>query len=219
LGRPRSGPPLLLAGAGCCTPRTLTAFDGLPGGSFAPRRSIALDFPPGHGPIRAVPRPTLIDWDRDGQADVLVCYVGLRSRDGLYVASGPLTGRTELAVRPVDGVPGDPYLVHVAAADWDGDGRFDLLAAVTAEGDPLGHGSREIVWYRNRSAVGVPVFEGARPVLRLPEPWRIDGFAAWAPRPGAPAGLVVGVNSGENWVENGRRDRPLVRQLWRFRRQ
>jgi hypothetical protein len=92
------------------------------------------------------------------------------------------------------------------------------LATVTTEGDPLGHASRDIVWFRYQSAVGPPVFEGPL-VLRLLKPWRIDGFAAWVPGPVALARLVVGVDSGESWVEKGMRDRPRASQLWRYRRQ
>jgi hypothetical protein len=90
------------------------------------------------------------DWDADGDGDLVLgkggrCFV-------------PNEGTRE---QPVFGdampimVDGEPISYGVATpcmADWDGDGRDDLLAGL--DGD--------IVWYRNAGTKGHPVFEGAR---------------------------------------------------------
>jgi hypothetical protein len=195
----------------------VSVFDGLPGGSFAPRREIEFTFPRGHRWIHGKPRPVLVDWDRDAHTDLLVAFVNCHSSCGLYLCRGPLAGRDKLVAETV-ALPGDPRVTHYAVVDWDGDGRFDLLAAPTAEGDYGYRGGREIVWFRNTAATGEPVFDAPRAILTVPDPWRIDGFAPWVAGPGRPPGLVLGVN-GLRYGADGKQVEPVPCQLWRYRRQ
>jgi hypothetical protein len=53
-----------------------------------------------------MPRPTLVDWNRDGQLDVLMKY---DNRNALFVALGPLAGKDHLSLRPVE-LPGKPFV-------------------------------------------------------------------------------------------------------------
>jgi len=213
-----AGQPILLGGVGCCYPRAVSVFDGLPGGSFAPRRRVEIAFPEGRGPIRGNSRSVVVDWDRDGHIDLLLTYVNHHSDDGVYLCRGPLAGRDKLVAEPLDLIPGNPRVVHFAVADWDGDGRFDLLAGIFDETDPTFRGAREIVWLRNRSNGWPPVFDAPRPVLTMPDHWRIDGFAPWVTGPGQPVGLVVGVN-GMPLGTDGNPVEPAPCQVWRYRRE
>jgi hypothetical protein len=194
----------------------VSVFDGLPGGSFAPRRRVEIVFPEGRGN----PRPVLVDWDRVGHTDLLVAYVNENNRRGcgLSLCRGPLVGHDKLVAEPVENIPGDPKVVHYSVADWDGDGRFDLLAGLTEEGGYTYRGARQIVWFRNTSDAGEPVFEASRPILTVPDPWRVDGFAPWVAGPGTPPGLVLGVN-GLRYGADGKQVEPVPCQVWRYRRQ
>jgi hypothetical protein len=78
-------------------------------GTFAARQDVRLKWPgPDHsGPFggfgRAVTNPHLLDWNRDGQTDLVVGYTQGGWHDTqwtLYVGTGPLAGKTEVAVKP-----------------------------------------------------------------------------------------------------------------------
>jgi hypothetical protein len=152
-----------------------------------------------------MPRPTLVDWNRDGQLDVLMKY---DNRNALFIALGPLAGKEHLSLRPVE-LPGKPFVRHYAVADWDGDGNFDVLAAVIDQKEVTGDGCQQIVWFRNQASTGEPSFEEPRPLLIIPDPWWINGFDVWC-REGVPIGIVVAVNI----VEKGDAKKA---QLWRYR--
>jgi hypothetical protein len=183
-------------------------------GSFAARQEIRLKgtgILPGLG--RAVACPHLLDWDRDGHTDLVV---GHRGSWTLYVGAGPLAGKAEVAVKPValPQVPGaKPW--QFAFADWDGDGRFDLLALVQYPEGKDGPWVYGVFWFRNTAAAGEPTFAAPERLLTVPAPWELGAFAVVdRGREGHPD-LAVSVSRkradrGGNGVES---------QLWLYRRQ
>src|SRR5262245_50287276 len=158
-------------------------------GSFAARQDVRFKLPgiePGLlGFARAVTNPHLVDWDGDGHTDLVVGHSEgwAGSEWDLHVCAGPLAGKTELAARKfvMPKVP-DAHPVYFGFADWDGDGRFDLVAAVQSQkgsdavradprkrtDEPVGYA---IYWYRNTTAKGEPKFAPPSRLLTIPAPW------------------------------------------------
>src|SRR5262249_5916729 len=96
---------------------------------------------------------TLVDWDDDGDLDLLVgCFdgtlflrrnVGTRTRPAFATENEwVLLGKKRLRV------PGGAH-ANPVIADWEGDGRWDLLAG-SADGG--------VYWYRNVGKRGRPEF-------------------------------------------------------------
>jgi hypothetical protein len=203
-------------------------------GSFAARQDLRFKLPvnsPGLlGDARAVTNPHLIDWNRDGHTDLVVGHSegwaeGLWT---LYVCAGPLAGKTQVMAKPFPLPPiPDARPVYFGFADWDGDGRFDLLVAVRCQkesdavrGDPLKRTyepvSHAIYWFRNTADKGEPKFAAARQLLTIPVSWELDAFTM-LPGPYGRLDLVVSVSKNI-------RDNPndgyfsVDSQLWRYRR-
>jgi hypothetical protein len=120
-----------VSGSNCCAPGKVHVFLHKPDGTFAPRREIQFRLPGQTSLSRGLSRPQLLDWDRDGQTDLVVTYPGEWT---FYTVVGPLAGKAEVRVEafrvpsPLKASP-----VHFAFVDWDGDGAFDLLVAVDQE--------------------------------------------------------------------------------------
>ena len=119
-----------------------------------------------------------VDWDDDGDLDLVLGSNG----GGLFVrknvgtatkavyeldseaaqstaaaSAAPASDATEPTSHPTNAlltVPGD-HLIP-AVADWDGDGRFDVLS---------GSGSGGVYWFRNVGKKGAPKFEAAKALL------------------------------------------------------
>src|SRR5262245_59139494 len=163
-------------------------------GSFAARQEVRFK-PRGVdrgflGDARAVTNPHLLDWDGDGHTDLVVAHSeGWAGGEWtLYVCAGPLAGKTELAAKTfaLPAVP-DARPVYFRFADWDGDGRFDVLVALRcqkgsdaarrnqkASNEPVTYA---IYWFRNTTAKGEPKFAGASQLLTIPAPWELDAFS------------------------------------------
>jgi hypothetical protein len=130
---------------------------------------------------------------------------------------GPLAGKTEVQVKPF-GLPQVPNAspVHFAFADWDGDGKFDLLAGVEHGGgwgeDGRLPASYSIYWFGNTSAKGVPVFEAARRLLTIPAPWELKAFSVVDWDQDGRLDLVVSVS------RSGKPKEAHCSQLWLYRR-
>jgi hypothetical protein len=205
-------------------------------GTFAARQDVRLKWPapdrsgPFGGFGRAVTNPHLLDWNRHGHTDLVIGYTegGWHDRQWiLYVGAGPLPGKTEVEVKPfaLPKVP-DAEAVYFGFADWDGDGNFDLLAAVKyqkgsdaaqadqkASKEPVSYG---IYWFRNTTAKGEPKFAAPSQLLTIPAPWELDAFAVDR-GPDGRLDLVVSVH--KNLRPNKANGYFAVdSQLWRFRR-
>jgi hypothetical protein len=208
-------------------------------GSFAARQDVRLKLPvkisglkPGElGLARAVTNPHLIDWDGDGHDDLVVGHTeGWLGRQwALYVCAGPLAGKTELTAKAfaLPKVP-DAEPVYFGFADWDGDGRFDLLAAVRCQKgsdavrlDPQKRTDEPVsyamYWFRNTAAKGEPVFAPASRLLTIPAPWELDGFTVVEGGKGGRMDLVVSVSKN---IRHNPKDGyfSVDSQLWRYRR-
>jgi hypothetical protein len=208
-------------------------------GSFAARQDVQLKLPvkipglePGElGLARAVTNPHLLDWDGHGHNDLVVAHTeGWLGRQWtLYVCAGPLAGKTELTAKAfaLPAVP-DAEPVYFGFADWDGDGRFDLLVALRLQKgseavrrDPLKRTdepvSCAIYWFRNTTAKGEPKFDAASPLLTIPAPWELDGFTVVEGGKGGRLDIVVSVS--KNLRPNPKDGYFSVdSQLWLYRR-
>jgi len=204
-------------------------------GSLAARRDVRFKLPgPDSGLLgfaRAVTNPHLLDWDGDGQTDLVVGHIEgwAGSEWNLYVSRGPLAGKTELTAKvfTLPEVP-DARPVYFGFADWDGDGKFDLLVAlryqkgIDAVRDHAlmrtdGPVSYAIYWFRNTAAKGEPKFAAASPLLTIPAPWELDGFSVVERGKGGQLDIVVSVSKN---IRPNPKDGyfSVDSQLWRYRR-
>jgi hypothetical protein len=103
---------------------------------------------------------TTVDWDDDGDLDLL-----LGSYDGkLFVrlnegsSTKPAFATESIMLEDGDGpleVPGRDAIPRIA--DWDGDGRFDVLS---------GSGAGGVYWLRNVGTKGAPAFTPPQAIVR-----------------------------------------------------
>jgi hypothetical protein len=195
-------------------------------GSFVARQEVRFKLPGSYvGDARAVTNPHLIDWDGDGHTDLVVGHFEGWAEGAwtLYVCAGPLAGKTELAAKAfaLAKVP-DARPVYFGFADWDGDGRFDLLAAVRYQkgsdgvrGDPLKRTSEPVSYaiycYRNTTAKGEPKFAPPIRLLTIPAPWVLEAFSV------VDRDLVVSASKNlyQDWMDG---NFYVESQLWRYRR-
>jgi hypothetical protein len=204
----------LVSGSNCCDPGGIHLFLRRADGSFAERAEIRFaELKPdewAHGRTR----PHLVDWDRDSHTDLAITYPG---RWTVEVALGPLADKKDLAFKPTD-LPqirgASP--VHFSFADWDGDGRLDLLVGVAKGVD--GSGRPSVYWFRNTSDTGPPKFAKAEHLLDIPEPWQLHALTTvdWGGE--GHLSLVVSVSKGWKLGEGGRGWWPEASELWLYRR-
>jgi VCBS repeat protein len=205
----------LVSGSNCCDPQRVYLFLRKPDGSFAGRRDVTFELP-GHIPglSRGRSRPHLLDWNGDGDTDLIVGYPGEWK---LQVSAGPLAGKSKVAVRPA-ALPAPPGVnpVHFSFADWDGDGRFDLLAAAQYQESKDGPWSYGIYWFRNTAAKGEPAFAPGSRILALPAPWELNACSVvdW----GQDGRLDLVVSMARDWKRKPDGGWSVESQLWLYRR-
>jgi len=96
--------------------------------------------------------PELVDWDGDGELDLLVGEE--EGRLFLLKGRGGKRAPRFLRARPVEGISGSMYPCP-EAVDWDNDGRFDIL---------LGDRDGMLRLFMNSGDVGRPEFTEGRPL-------------------------------------------------------
>jgi FG-GAP-like repeat len=167
---------------------------------------------------RGESRPYLVDWNRAGHTDLVIGYPG---RWTFEVALGPLALKKDMAYLPTKSVelppvPGGLSPIHFSFADWDGDGRTDLLVGVDSGGPPPRRYS--IYWFRNTSDTGPPKFAKGSHLLDIPEPWELHALTAVNWGGDAHPSLVVSVSKGWKLGEGGRGWWPVTSELWLYQR-
>jgi len=129
--------------------------------------------------------PALVDWDDDGDLDLLIgSFAGkvfLRANEGtrakpLFAGTpvGLTSGKKTLAVNGH---------ANPVAADWDGDGIWDLVVGASDGG---------VVWFRNAGTKKQPSFEEARALVEAKSKDKFLSVKAdEKPRPGVRAQICV----------------------------
>jgi FG-GAP-like repeat len=91
---------------------------------------------------------TAADWNGDGVPDLL-----MRGGNGILVALGPFKENEPIALsQEIDFTP-KGYVADFAVADWDRDGKPDLLVRQVFLDKGNKHG---IYWYKNLGGAGLP---------------------------------------------------------------
>ena len=148
-------------------PGELYVFRRQPDGTFAAAEALkSRDGTPLK--VGSASAPFAFDWDGDGRLDLLV---GTLAGEVVFVRN------VGTAAKPVYGDPkplsagGKPIAVKdgdaaPAVADWDGDGKPDLV---------VGDGGGGVVWFRNEGTATEPALAAARVLVPpSPSPWRDD---------------------------------------------
>ena len=158
-----------------------------------------------------------IDWDADGDLDLLLGTtdgrIFLRINDGTSTAPRFRTENQKVVYqregkRPKSLFVKSGYAMPVAA-DWDGDGLFDVLS---------GSGDGAVFWWRNTGERGAPRF--AEPERLTPDYDEVSGFDA----PGVHSQIAIGDYDGDGdmdlLVGDYHRGKERVRHgfVWLYRR-
>ncbi len=165
-------------------PGTCWVFRGLPDGDFAAGKEL-LD--KSGVPVRSSPQQQqdyqsfgsfyeLVDWDNDGDLDILIgCFDGtLKLRINEGSPTDPQFATENIDVE-VDGAPlrVKAHLCPVVA-DWDGDGRWDIVA---------GSDDGSVTWFHNIGSAETPQFEAGHVLVPA---FTGSGYGIFR-KPGAPA--------------------------------
>lgn len=116
-----------------------------------------------------------VDWDGDGDLDVVAGGNTDSRRNGVFLVENVSRGNRMVFAAPkpiadADGpiTMGNSFAAPVAA-DWDGDGKFDLL---------IGRSDGSVIWYANRGNKGMPSFHKPEVLLEAPAAGGMRGGTA-----------------------------------------
>ena len=153
-------------------------FKGKADGSWEPRRELKMVYADTFDEssrlykMMGLSFVTVADWDGDGVADVLWNHFR-----GISVATGPfnlnkpisLTHRLDFGT-PLDSESG-MYIADFAVADWDRDGKPDLLVRLVTRGK-----KEEIYWYKNLGSPGLTKLASRKRLVEFPDAHSATGF-------------------------------------------
>lgn len=150
----------MLSGSNCCNATGFHVFPRKADGTFGERQDyhVKLDdiIPLGRS------RVLVTDWDGDGKPDLVFTVI---NRNKLYICDPLPDEKGRLSVKATWQLPDDQLMWgDLAVADWDGDGKPDLLLSHRKYGELGG-----IYWYRNVGAKGKPRFDREKGVCLVRE--------------------------------------------------
>ena len=111
---------------------------------------------------------TAADWNGDGVPDLL-----MRGGNGILVALGPFKENLPIALtHEIDFAP-KGFVMDFAVADWDRDGKPDLLVRQEFLN---GNGKYGIYWYKNLGGAGLPKLAEGKLLVEMSSDMQVQGF-------------------------------------------
>jgi hypothetical protein len=162
----------LLSGASSHDSAAFYLFRRKEDGSWAPRRR--LEVTP-DSKVLNIQEPSFVtaaDWNRDGVPDLLM-RAGIGG--GVLFALGPLKENEPIALsHEIDFTP-KGFVQDFAVADWDRDGKRDLLVRQVF---PDREGKHGIYWYKNLGEGGLPKLAEGKLLVETSDDMHVQGFCA-----------------------------------------
>src|SRR5262249_32823393 len=160
----------LITGSNSADKAAFHLFPRTKDGSWGPRRR--LEVTPANK-VTALMGGTFVtaaDWNGDGVPDLLI-RAGMGN--GILVAFGPFKGNEAIALtQEIDFAP-KGFVMDFAVADWDRDGKPDLLVRQEFLN---GDGKYGIYWYRNLGGAGLPKLAEGKLLVEISSDMNVAGF-------------------------------------------
>ena len=139
-------------------------------GSWAPRRRFEVTPADKVSQLMGGSFVTAADWNGDGVPDLLM-RAGLGN--GILVAPGPFKENGPIALsHEIDFAP-KGFVMDFAVADWDRDGKPDLLVRQEFLN---GGGKYGIYWYKNLGGDGLPKLAEGKLLVEISSDMYVKGF-------------------------------------------
>lgn len=194
----------LITCSNCCDCYDLYWFPSTAERPISQRIKSQIRFEPEDDPgfVKRVSYPFVVDWDDDGDADIVVCnyhgqqVVGESDQAPKYMTTHQFflskteasqsVGKGELSTNhaadqnwffeklnlQIDGL----HTSRFAFGDYDGDGRIDLLQSRFAKHEN-GEGTLSAIFFRrNTTKAGAPEFDSPVRVFEAPQGWQINSI-------------------------------------------
>ena len=158
----------LITGSNSGDPAAFHLFRRKEDGSWAPRRRIEVTPANKVRTLMGGSFVTAADWNGDGVPDLLI-----RGGNGILVALGPFKENEPIALsHEIDFTP-KGFVMDFAVADWDRDGKPDLLVR---QEFLHGGGKYGIYWYRNLGGAGLPRLAEGKLLVEISSDMNVAGF-------------------------------------------
>ena len=139
-------------------------------GSWAPRQRFEVAPENKVGNLVGTTFVTAADWNGDGAPDLLI---GGALGNGILVALGPFKENEPIALsQELDFTP-KGFVMDFAVADWDRDGKPDLLVRQEFLN---GGGKYGIYWYKNLGGAGLPKLAEGKLLVEMSSDMQVQGF-------------------------------------------